>query len=97
MAMKVPPHPGLLVREVMDEAELTVGAAADKLGVSRSALTRFLGGGGLSPEMALRLEAVFGATAETWLRMQANHDAAEARRVFGHIAAGLERLTPDAA
>lgn len=35
---------------------------------------------GLSPEMAIRLEAVIGSTAETWMAMQAERDLWEARR-----------------
>jgi addiction module HigA family antidote len=35
--------------------------------------------GGISPEMAIRLEQVFGGTADTWLRMQSAYDPAQPR------------------
>jgi addiction module HigA family antidote len=35
--------------------------------------------GGISPEMAIRLEQVFGGTADTWLRMQSAYDLAQPR------------------
>jgi addiction module HigA family antidote len=34
----------------------------------------------VSPDMAIRLEKVFGSTAETWLRMQMQRDLWEARQ-----------------
>ena len=38
------------------------------------------GKAGISPEMAIRLEKAFGGTADVWLRMQAAHDLAQARK-----------------
>jgi plasmid maintenance system antidote protein VapI len=35
---------------------------------------------GVSPDMAIRLEKVFGSTADTWLRMQMQRDLWEARQ-----------------
>ena len=79
--MKHPVHPGRFVRmEVLEPLELTVGAAAAALRVTRPALSALLNGrASLSPEMAIRIEKAFGLKMETMLRMQAAHDAAEAR------------------
>ena len=57
MAMKNPPHPGEVIRELcIDPLGLTVTAAAKGLGVSRKALSELLNGhSGISPEMAVRL------------------------------------------
>jgi antitoxin HigA-1 len=55
-----------------------VTAAAEALGVTRKALSDLLNG--VSPDMAIRLEKVFGSTAETWLRMQMQRDLWEARQ-----------------
>lgn len=54
-----PPHPGEALREdVLPALGLTVTEAAAQLGVTRAALSRILHGhAGISPEMALRLEA----------------------------------------
>lgn len=60
---------------------LAVTAAADALGVTRKALSDLLNGhGGVSPDMAIRLEQVFGGTAESWLRMQMKRDLWQARQ-----------------
>jgi len=45
--------------------------------------------------MAVRLEAVIGSTAETWLALQAAHDLWQARKEVN--AKSLKKLTPAAA
>jgi antitoxin HigA-1 len=67
-----PPHPGEVLREeCIAAAGLTVTAAAEKLGISRQALSEVLHGRtGISTEMALRLEGLHWSTAEVWLGMQ---------------------------
>ena len=78
--MHNPAHPGEIVREeCLKPLGLTVTAAADALGVTRKALSDLLNGhAGVSPDMAIRLEKVFGSTADTWLGMQMQHDLWEA-------------------
>ena len=80
--MHNPAHPGEIVRkECLKPLGLTLTAAADALGVTRKALSDLLNGhAGVSPDMAIRLEKVFGSTADTWLGMQMQHDLWEARR-----------------
>jgi addiction module HigA family antidote len=80
--MHNPAHPGKIVREeCLKPLGLTVTAAADALGVTRKALSDLLNGhAGVSPDMAIRLEKVFGSTADTWLGMQMQHDLWEARQ-----------------
>ncbi|MBQ9579480.1 MAG: HigA family addiction module antidote protein [Ottowia sp.] len=78
--MKNPPHPGELLREdVMAALGLSVTEAAERLGMSRVALSRVLNGkAGISPDLALRLERAGASTARMWLAMQANWDLAQA-------------------
>jgi len=80
--MKNPPHPGLSVSaDCLDPLGLTVTEAAKALGVSRQALNNLIHGqAGISPEMAIRLDKAFGGGAETWLRLQAAYDLAQARK-----------------
>ncbi|CAN5456527.1 HigA family addiction module antitoxin [soil metagenome] len=94
MAMKVPAHPGRLVKAAIDELGLSVAQAAKALGITRAQLHRVVKGtSAVSPEMALRLEVVIGTTADHWLRMQAAYDAAEVRTRAGEITKGLKKIT----
>lgn len=78
MRMKNPPHPGLLVKNELDEMGVAVAAAAAALGVTRQALYNVINGKtGISPDMAVRLAKGIGSTAEGWLRMQATYDLAQ--------------------
>jgi addiction module HigA family antidote len=78
--MKVPAHPGGLIRDNIDDLGLSVAEAAKGLGVTRQQLYRLIKGQhGVTPDMALRLEQAFGGSAGAWLRMQINHDLALAR------------------
>lgn len=87
MPMKNPPHPGLSVKyDCLEPLRLTVTKGAEVLGVSRQTLNDLVHGRrGISPEMALRLEMAFGGGADTWLRLQAAYDLAQARERTGQI------------
>ena len=80
MAMKKPPHPGLSVRhDCLEPLGLSVSEAAERLGVSRKQLSDLVNGhAGISAEMAIRLDKAFGGGAETWYRLQAAYDRAQA-------------------
>lgn len=68
-------HPGSYVRENIIPPGMSVTVAAERLGISRVALSNFLNGkSGLSPEMAARLEKAFGADRKRLVDMQATHD-----------------------
>jgi antitoxin HigA-1 len=91
--MKNPPHPGLGIRDEIDELGLSVAAAAEGLGVTRQQLYRVINGkSGITPEMALRLEKAIGSTAEMWLRLQMNYDMAQIRQRAASIK--VKRLVP---
>ena len=85
MAIKLHPsfavHPGEWLRtEFVEPYGLNVTLTAEKLGVTRQAMSNLLNGtAGLSAEMAIRFEKAFGVRADTLLRMQAAHDLAQAR------------------
>jgi addiction module HigA family antidote len=79
--MKKPPHPGTVVlRECIEPLGLNITGAARALGVTRNTLSELVNGKrGISPEMAVRLEKVFGGSAESWLVQQAQYDLAHVR------------------
>lgn len=74
-------HPGEWLRtELIEHYGLSVTITAEKLRVTRQAMSNLLNGkAGLSAEMAIRFEKAFGVRADTLLRMQAAHDLAAAR------------------
>lgn len=73
-------HLGIVLREEVIKAHtLTVTKAAELLRVSRPALSNVLNAkADISPEMALRITAVFGGRAQFWLSMQADYNLQEA-------------------
>ncbi|WYX22352.1 HigA family addiction module antitoxin [Achromobacter xylosoxidans] len=73
--MHNPPHPGEVLREDVVPLGLSVTDAADRLAMSRVALSRVLNGkAGISPDLAVRLEQAGAGTAQAWVAMQANYD-----------------------
>jgi addiction module HigA family antidote len=78
--MHNPPHPGEVLREYL--GEISVTAAAVKLGVNRVTLSRILtGGSGVSADMAYRLASAFGTSEELWAGMQLQYDLHQASKL----------------
>ena len=92
MPLKNPPHPGRIIREdCLPELGMSVGEAANALGVSRQSLDKIVNGrGGISPDMAIRFEKIFGSSADVWLAMQVSHDLAQARKRERKIVASMK-------
>lgn len=82
-----PLHPGEIVKDTLiDATGLTVTEAAQKLGVSRTALSRLLNcHAGISPEMALRLAKLFNTSIESWINLQAQYDTWRVSRQYSKI------------
>lgn len=72
-------HPGAEVRSACVTANgLSVTQAARILGVDRRTLSNLLNGrSGISAEMAVRLEKVFGTSAKGWMQRQLEYDYAQ--------------------
>ena len=86
MEMKNPVHPGLLVKECIDDLGLSVAETARGLGVTRQQLHKVIAQkSSVTPEMAFRLEKAFGGVADTWLKMQMNYDLANVRNHGSNI------------
>jgi addiction module HigA family antidote len=80
--MHNPPHPGEVLQDtVLSEERISVSELAKKLGVSRVTLSRVVNGkAAVSADMALRLAAALGTSAESWLQMQGAYDLWHAAR-----------------
>jgi len=80
--MKDPPHPdSVVLQECIEPLGLSITDAAAALGVTRNTLSELVNAKrGISPEMAVRLEKVFGGSAESWLVQQAQYDLAHVHR-----------------
>jgi addiction module HigA family antidote len=62
---------------------LSVAEAAAGLQVTRQQLYKVIQGqSAITPDMALRLEAAVGGSADWWVRMQAAYDLAHRARTF---------------
>jgi len=92
--MHNPPHPGEVLRDgVFADTGITVTDFADRLGVTRVMLSRILNcRAGISADMAMRLEAALGTSAESWLHMQANFDLWQAAKSMKREVAKIRPL-----
>ena len=78
------PHPGEILKiEILEGRGLTISKASTLLGTTRPTLSNVLNGkSGITPNMALRIETVFGGTAKFWLRLQTSYDLFVAKKIF---------------
>lgn len=77
-------HPGAVLKlELVEMQGLTVTKIAELLDTTRSNISNILNGhSSITPNMALRLEKVFGGTASHFLKLQSNYDLGEAKKEF---------------
>ena len=81
-----PPHPGEILRDgVFADTGMTVTEFAKRIGITRVSLSRVLNARtGISADMAVRLAAALGGSAESWLHLQASYDLWQAQRRLKH-------------
>jgi addiction module HigA family antidote len=74
--MHNPSHPGEILRELyLIPMGVTVTEAAEALGVTRKHLSAIVNGRvSVTPDMAMRLAAVFATEPELWVNLQAQYD-----------------------
>lgn len=86
-----PTHPGEVLREdFMPDYNLSVGALAKMLGVSRQTINEILlERRSISPAMALRLSRLFGNSPRFWMNAQTGRDLWEAEQRWGE---GLNQI-----
>jgi addiction module HigA family antidote len=78
--MHNPPHPGEVLREWIPQ-DMTVTEAANALQINRVTLSNLLNGkASVTANIALRLSAWLGTSADLWLGMQNQWDLWQASR-----------------
>jgi addiction module HigA family antidote len=96
MTRKISPaHPGrILKEEFMEPMGVTNYRLAELSGLSRMAIGRIVKEkASITADIALRLEAIFGLDAQTWLNMQSGYDLLMAKVANGkQIARTIKRL-----
>jgi addiction module HigA family antidote len=81
--MHNPSHPGAILADTVlrKDGGITVTEFAKALNVSRVALSRVVNQrAGVSAELAIRLAAALGTSAEVWLNMQQAYDLWHAQK-----------------
>ncbi len=74
--MHNPPHPGEVLKDVLENVPMTITKFAAHLGVSRVQLSRVLNGrAAVSPELSMRLSEAFGQDQPNlWFKLQNKYD-----------------------
>ncbi len=87
MPMKSPPHPGRTIRyDCVEALGLTIAEAAEHLQMDEETLAAICEcRAPITADIAIRFEMAFGSTADFWLRLQAAHDLAQARKTACEI------------
>ena len=69
--------------EIIEGRGLTIGKAAELLDITRPTLSNIMNGkAGITPNIALRVEKVFGGDAKFWVRLQSSYNLGLAKRIF---------------
>lgn len=70
-----PTHPGSLIRDELEERNMTQAKLAQQIGISPSLLNEVINGKrAVNTELALLLEAALGIAAHIWLDMQLDYN-----------------------
>ena len=95
--MHNPPHPAEVLKDdVLTGTGITVTDFARRIGVTRVTLSNVLNArNGISADMAVRLAAALGGSAESWLHMQAQYDLAASKKALKKVIAKIEPLNMD--
>jgi addiction module HigA family antidote len=78
---RCPSHPGALIADILTDVDKSKVEITKLLGISRQQLYDILAERKpVSPQIAVRIAKLFGGSTESWLRLQAAHDAWHAER-----------------
>lgn len=87
-------HPGKVLKREMDSRDISPKILADELGIPKNRITEIIQGRrSLTPGTALRLACYFGNSANFWVNLQTNYDAAMAhQKLSAVVEREVERL-----
>jgi len=90
-------HPGgIFLEEIIKPNGLKIKEVAERLQVARLTISNIVNEkSGLTPNMALRIQDVFGGNAEMWIRMQNKYDMAMAVKKYHQDKPKLKRFEQD--
>ncbi len=88
-----PVHPGVFLKEILDELGISQAEFARTVGVSPMRVSHVIKGARpITAEMALLFGKAFGQTPQYWLNLQAAHDLKTAEEAIGRRLAGIPEL-----
>ena len=68
-------HPGEILKDEIDYLNLTQKEFAQKIGMQPNVISEIVNAKrSITPEIAIKIEAVLGINAEFWLRLQAGYE-----------------------
>jgi antitoxin HigA-1 len=77
--MRIPKHPGKLLKEEIEIRDMSASKLASALGVPANRITDIIRGRrNVTAETALRLAQFFGNSPDFWMRLQIKHDLGKA-------------------
>jgi antitoxin HigA-1 len=87
-------HPGrIFLEEVIKPNNLKIGEVAELLQVSRLTVSKIVNEkSSITPNIALRIQTVFGGSADIWTRMQNQYDMALAIKEYQKNHPNLKRF-----
>lgn len=81
-----PMHPGVYLREIIEELRLSQYRLAQDLGVTAARISHVVRGQRpVTPELALRLGRYFGQSPRYWLNLQSRYDVDVTQEEFGKL------------
>lgn len=88
-----PEHPGKLLERELKRFRLAKKPTAENLQIARTTLYRVIDGDlDVTVDLALKLEAAFGYSADHWLNLQIEYDLWKARKNVKLT--GIQRMVP---
>ncbi len=91
-----PPHPGEMLKGLyLDELHITIGEFAERIGVSRKAISMIVNGRkSITPEMSIRFSKALNTRPDLWLDFQASYDLWQVKHMKGSF---FDKIKPFAA